>query len=281
MKITAMTDTSDLRGRLAEFARLTGKETSEAVKQFARVACVNLATETQPFGKDDTAKAKGETAVARDIYKVYYPAIGAKFLNQATKAVEGYYARRGQSSKLAENFKTRMLKYQMNNDTGALAKIAADIGFTDAQITGFDPSRHKSSRDQRGRVHGAKPQLIIEGDRELEKYVETTQRKVGLTKAGWAKCAEAIPLTRASSATRGIPQWVTRNKGRASGSIADMSNDPSNPLVKMTNSTPWCSMVLTPEQAQQALTLARDNFVKYMNNAIKGTLRARAKLRAA
>jgi hypothetical protein len=48
----------------------------------------------------------------------------------------------------------------------------------------------------------------------------------------------------------------------------------------MTNSTPWCSTVLTPAQAQQALTLARDNFVKYMNQAIKGTLRAQAKLSA-
>jgi len=275
-----MTDTSDLRGRLAEFGRVVGKETSEAVRQFARVACVNLATETQPFGANDEAKAKGETAVARDIYKVYYPATGAKFLKQATQAVAGYYASRGQSSKGAENFRVRMLKYQMDGNTGALAKIAADIGFTDAQIDGFEPSRHKASRDRRGRVSGARPQLIIEGERQLEKYVETTQRKVGLTKAGWAKCAEAIPLNRESSATRGIPQWVTRNKGRASGSIADLSADLVNPKVRMTNSTPWCSTVLTPAQAQQALTLARDNFIKYMNQAIKGTLRAQAKLSA-
>jgi hypothetical protein len=280
MKITAMTDTSDLRGRLAEFGRIVGKETSEAVRQFARKACVYLATETQPYGDQKEDASKGETAVARDIYKVYYPATGAKFLQQATRAVEGYYASRGQSSKRAENFKTRMLKYQMNNNTGALAKIAADIGFTDAQIEGFEPSRHKASRDRRGRVSGAKPQLIIEGERQLEKYVETTQRKVGLTKAGWAKCAEAISLNQAQSATRGIPQWVTRNKGRASGSIADLSADPVNPKVKMTNSTPWCSIVLTPGQAQQALNLARDNFVKYMNQAIKGTLRQQAKLAA-
>ena len=60
MKISAMTDTADLRGRLATYAQIVGKETSEAVRQFARVSCVNLATETQPFGTDDTAKAKGE-----------------------------------------------------------------------------------------------------------------------------------------------------------------------------------------------------------------------------
>lgn len=276
-----MTDTSDLRGRLKEYVAVTGREMSESVRQFARVACVNLATETQPFGKDKDAKDKGETAVARDIYKVYYPSTGAKFLNQATRAVEGYYAKSKNPSGKAEKFKTRMLGYQMANNTSALAKIAGDIGFTDAQIDSFEPSRHKASRDSRGRVRGAKPQLIIGGEDQLEKYVEQTQRKVGLTKAGWAVCAEAIPIKRTSSATRGIPQWVTRNKGRATGRIEDRSQDERNPLVRMTNSTPWTSQVLSPQSAQGALELARDNFVKYMNTAIKKTLREEVKLKSA
>ena len=281
MKITAMTDTSDLRERLSEYVRVTQRETSETVRQFARVACVNLATETQPFGDGKEGQSAGETAVARDIYKVYYPATGAKFLKQATRYVEGYYAKNNQSSSRADKFKTRLLGYQMANNTGALAKIAADIGFTDAQIDSFEPSRHRSSRDSRGRVRAAKPQLVIGGEDGLEKYIEETQRKVGLTKAGWAVCAEAIPLNRASSATRGIPQWVTRNKGRASGRIEDHSQDPTNPRVRMTNATPWTSQVLTPSQAKQALELARDNFVKYMNTAIKKTLRDEVKLKGA
>lgn len=280
MKITAMTDTSDLRGRLAEYGRIVGKETGESVRQFARVACVNLATETQPFGKDTSAKEQGETAVARDIYKVYYPATGSKFLKQATAIANNYNSRTNAGEGANEKFKNRMLRYQMENNTAALAKIAADLGFTDVSLDTFDSARHKGSRDRRGRVRGAKPQLVIGAEDQLEKYVADTQKKVGLTKAGWAKCAEAIPLNRTSSATRGIPQWVTRNKGRASGYISDMSADPANPRVKMTNATPWCSLVLTPAQAQKALTLARDNFVKYMNQAIKGTLRTQAKLAA-
>lgn len=281
MKITVMTDTSDLRGRLKEYVAITGREMSESVRQFARVACVNLATETQPFGNDKEAKDMGETAVARDIYKVFYPSTGAKFLNQATRYVEGYYAKRNASSNRAEKFKTRMLGYQMSGNSAALAKIAADIGFTDVQLDSFDPSRHKSSRDSRGRVRGAKAQLVIGGEDQLERYVEQTQRKVGLTKAGWAVCAEAIPLTRASSATRGISQWVTRNKGRATGRIDNQSQDPVNPRVRMTNSTPWTSQVLSPQSAQGALELARDNFVKYMNTAIKKTLRDEVKLKSA
>ena len=173
-----------------------------------------------------------------------------------------------------------MLRYQMENNTGALARIAADLGFKDYALDTFDSSRHRASRNSRGRVHGAKSQLIIGAEDQLEKYITYTQRKVGLTKAGWAKCADLIPLSRTSSATRGIPQWVTRNKSRATGFIKDNSFHPVNPKVQMTNTTPWTSNVLTPKQAQNALNLARDNFVKYMNQTIKGTLRAQAKLRA-
>jgi len=280
MKITAMADTSDLRGRLKEFGRIVGKETSEAVRQFARKACIELATETQPFGNKKEDAAKGETAVARDIYKVYYPATGAKFLKQVTGAMKGYYSAKGKPE-YADKFKDRILRYQMAGDMGALAKIAGDIGFTDAQFDGFNPSRHRSSRDNKGRVaRGTKAQIIFGGEKELEKYIETTQRKVGLTKAGWAVCAEKIPLNQAQAATRGIPQWVTRNKGRATGYIKDDSANPTNPKVTMANSTPWCSMVLTPQQAQGALDLTRRNFVKYMNTTIKKTLREQAKLAA-
>lgn len=276
-----MTDTSDLRGRLTEFSRIVGKETSESVRQFARVACVNLATETQPFGKDADGKAKGETAVARDIYNVYYPATGYKFHKQATKIAEHYYAKTKASGSSSSSFQDRLTRYQMENNTGALARIAADLGFKDVALDTFDPSRHKERRDKRGRTRPGKGQLIIGGEDQLEKYVEQTQRKVGLTKAGWAVCAEAIPLNRVSSATRGIPQWVTRNMSRASGRISDQSRDPANPRVTMTNSTPWTSLVLTPAQAKGALDLARDNFVKYMNTAIKQTLRAQVKLKGA
>lgn len=281
MKITAKTDTSDLRGKLNQYALITGREVSESVRQFARVACVELAHETQPFGNTKQAGEMGETAVARDIHKVYYPATGSKFLRQATRYVEGYNAKTNRSDSANAKFRERMLRYQMEGNDGALARIAGDIGVKDYALDTFDPSRHKQSRDSRGRVRGAKPQLLIGGEAQFEKYVAATQKKVGLTKAGWAKCAEAIPLNRVSSATRGIPQFVTRNKGRASGTIRDQSSSEGNPRVTMTNGTPWCSMVLTPARAFVALGIARNKFAKYLDTAIRKTLREQAKLRAA
>jgi hypothetical protein len=49
----------------------------------------------------------------------------------------------------------------------------------------------------------------------------------------------------------------------------------------MTNETPWTSQVLSASATKEALRLARDNFIKYMNQQIKVTLREQAKLKAA
>jgi hypothetical protein len=150
----------------------------------------------------------------------------------------------------------------------------------------FDKNIHRSARNRTtGRVNKrrASLHLVIGAEKDLEKYRKEMISRVGLTKAGWAKCADLIPITgRASSSTRGIPQWVKRHRNKlASGTVSDKSNDPINPRVVMTNTTPWCSRVLTPANAQKALDIARNKFVEYMNKQIKYELRQKAKLRGA
>ena len=86
-------------------------------------------------------------------------------------------------------------------------------------------------------------------------------------------------MQRASSATRGIPQWVTRNKGRASGAIADNSGVEGNPSIQMRNATPWCSAVLTEASAKDALRIAREKFAAFMNTQIKYELKKQAGLK--
>lgn len=266
---------------MQKFEKVTGQEVSETLRQFARTACVNLALETQPFGKSDKARGKGEMAVVGDIHKVYYPATGAKFLKEATTVARNTALARGENPSQREDaFRNRMLKYQSNNDLGALARIARDMKFSKALFDGFDPSLHKKARNSRGRVQDVKPTLIFGGEQEMERYVERKIDKVGLTKAGWAKCAQAIPLKRASSSTRGIPQWVTRHlKKGATGVIKDFSKDSTNPRVIMTNKTPWTSQCLTETQARKALGMARSKFVKYLNKTMKAHAKKQAGLK--
>ena len=49
----------------------------------------------------------------------------------------------------------------------------------------------------------------------------------------------------------------------------------------MTNATPWASLCITPSQAVEALNIARNKFVEYMNRQIKYELRQQAKLKGA
>jgi hypothetical protein len=280
MKISAMTDTADLRGRLATYAQIVGKETSEAVRQFARVACVNLATNTQPFGSGKGDREPGEKAVEVDISKVFYTPQDGGFGN-TLKEIVGASKR---SDVAKQKFNTRIDGYIQSNNLAAITKLARDFGWRGTLFDEVDPSLHQNARrSPRGRVskrRGAM-HMIIGGNEALAEYKAKQKHKVGLTKAGWAKCATMIPLKRASSPTRGIPQWVTRHLGRASGSIVDNSYVQDNPSVTMTNGTPWTSQVLSESSARDAMQIARHKFVQYMNHQIRYELRAQAKLQAA
>jgi len=280
MKITAMTDTSDLRGRLTVYSQIVGKEKSEAVRQFARVACVNLATGTQPFGNTKSDKEPGEKAVEVDISKVFYTPQDGGF----ARALKAIVSKGRRSEQAKQKFNARLDGYLASNNTEAIARLARSFNWQGVLFDDIDPQLHQDARrgprmrvpKRRGAMH-----MVIGANERLQKYKDEQKRKVGLTKAGWAVCATKIPLKRASSPTRGIPQWVTRNINRASGSIVDGSHDPHNPRVEMTNETPWTSQVLSASAIKEALRLARENFIKYMNQQIKVTLREQAKLKAA
>jgi hypothetical protein len=275
-----MTDTSDLRERLNLYSQIVGKEKSEAVKQFARVACVNLATATQPFGDKKPDKEPGEKAVESDISKVFYTPQDGGF----ARAIKEIVAKGRRSDASKQKFNARLDGYISSNNTEAIARIARSFNWQGVLFDDIDPQLHQNARKgprmrvpkRRGAMH-----MVIGANERLQRYKDEQKRKVGLTKAGWAVCATKIPLQRASSPTRGIPQWVTRHIGRASGSIVDNSSDPRNPSVKMTNETPWTSQVLSASATNEALRIARENFIKYMNQQIKVTLREQAKLKAA
>jgi hypothetical protein len=283
MQIKAMTDTTDLTGRMKLWAELVKKETGSGIKQFARVACENLAHNTQPYGKDEDAKKKGEHSVDAGVSSVYYTTKDKGFRAGMVKSAESSYSKRNNTNGLGK-FKNRLDRYISSNNTGALTKLVADFGWKNVLLDEIDPSLHKNARSKvTGRVtkRRASLHLVIGAERELEKYRKTMIDRVGLTKAGWAKCADLIPIAdRVSSATRGFPQWVKRHRNKlARGKIIDKSNDESNPRVVMTNLTPWCSRVLTDKNAQNALDIARNKFVEYMNRQIKYELRQKAKLR--
>lgn len=308
MKITVISNAKELRARMAEFRKVVGQDIRESLKAHARVACVYLASRTQPWGDGDKPRKQGEGAVLRDINKVYYTEKSEALLNQVTStAIRWYEAQKARATKrdtralmekrfsdvkprkdkseLIRSFKARFERYQQSGNTTAIGQIVRDMKFKRVLFNEFDSSHHKRSRDPRdGTVKGNRVEkvLVLGADGELQAYKDRVFDRVGLTKAGWAACAEAIPISgRVSVNTRGIPQWVTRHLGRASGRIVDGSSHPTAPGVRMTNATPWASEVIPPKEAQKALDEAGKSYLTYMNTAILQTLNKTYELKSA
>jgi hypothetical protein len=298
MKLTAQVDTSDLRKRMNEYALIVGKDVNRELRRHARLACVELANTTQPFGRKRADKESGELAVEVDISKVFYTAEPyGGFVNGISEIAYKSFAKRAAKSKRGFNadeatlrFTDRVNGYAASNNTRALKKLAKDFDWRGV-VDRPDPAIHKAARGgsrmkvkkQRGNMH-----LILGGSKgSLKGYINKVKKRVGMAKAGWAVCAEKIPdLGLASSGTRGIPQWVTRNKSapapqRSSVDASTTFRRSSNPRVVMRNAVPWTSQNLTESAARTALNIARGKFVKEMTTRIKETLRAQAKLRAA
>lgn len=276
-----MSNTADIRSRLNEFSKLMGRSVSGAVRQFAVIACRNLANTTQPFsGRDKATKASaralGEKAVEADISKVFYvPAVNGGMVKGLSER-----ARRGKGGdKSASKLEARLNSYISSGNTRALKKILDNFGWK--YLNTVDPALHQQARHGRRKKVSRKAQnmnVILNTPEHLKRYVKKRQKMVGLAKAGWATCADAIPTNQKGPATRGIPQWVTRHKGKAQGSIQDKSRDAANPRVVMTNKIPWTSQALSASAARAALSLAKRNFVEYMNKTMLAELRRRTRL---
>jgi hypothetical protein len=296
MRITAIADTTDIRARLRQYATLLHKDVSDSVRRFAVVACRNLANTTQPFsGRDKetkaTARALGEKAVEVDISKVFYvPTPDGGFVQQLHEQAHKSHTYKRNKTKDKKfdadratlRFTDRLNGYVASGNMKALQEITKDFGWKNARRT-IDPAIHEARRTGRRSKVRKQPgdmTLILNTEKHLQSYIKKRQKMVGLTKAGWAKAADMIPTSNKGSATRGIPQWVTRNKGKASASIQDLSRDERNPRVTMSNRIPWTSNNLSPNEARKALELAKANFVEYMNKTMKAELRRRVKLAA-
>jgi hypothetical protein len=301
MKITAHVETGDLRKRMAEYQRIVGRDINQQLRRHARLACVELANTTQPFGKGKEARLLGEKAVEVDISKVFYTPQSDGFPARLEEIAKRSYVYRqnksksrfGQSrfdaEKATKDFADRVRGYVASNNTRALKELAKDFNWQGV-VDHPDPALHQAARGgarkkvrkQRGNMH-----LILGGRKTaLQTYINKVKSRVGMAKAGWAVCAEKIPeLGLASSVTRGIPQWVTRNKNapapaRSSIDASTTFRASNNPRVVMRNAVPWTSQNLAPSAARTALNIARDKFLKMMNIQIRYVLRQQAKLRA-
>ena len=99
-----------------------------------------------------------------------------------------------------------------------------------------------------------------------DKYVRTASKKVGFGKSGWATVARTL------GGTRGIPGWVSRNKGP--GAVQDMTGDRDNPRIVMSNSVRYINLILRQSEINKALMFQQERMQKAIQIKLREAKRA-------
>lgn len=215
------------------------------LRQEARLTAVELARRTQPFGDGPAPRAVGQAATTADIYRVY--ATPGKAYDDVQENAKASFWRAVKAS--AWNRAQTIL-----NRFGSTLK-----GIT---FNSFDSgAAHRQLRNNQGRIpKSQKPVMIVKDPKTLKTYVDSEVKKVGEGKGGWATCAKAL------GGTRGIPGWVSRQN--SPGQVienykAELSS------VTMTNQVPYASEILSEDEKQNAIDIAKDRLGKSVKRAFQ------------
>jgi hypothetical protein len=241
---------------LAEYAQIREVEIPRAVLINARLLAKELARRTQPFG---TRPDAGLQRVKNDIGKVIKTDDHLDdMINRVT----------------TDSLRTQLKKLLLARNYEAIREIFERIGFlrkySGMQIVSDFREPHKKNRNTRtGRTFKKADELYISSG-NLDSYISEIQKRVGISKAGWAVAAEALPSTVANKRSAyDFPKFVKDNISQASGSAIDNTSNLSNPTVTLTNSVPWVDRVCTTTDQTQAQSVVIARMKKQMAEILK------------
>jgi hypothetical protein len=246
-------DISKFIHRMRALNKVLERPLRDVVNSGARTCAISLAKSTQPDGTGAEAKNQGETAVSRDILKVYGNAGGAFEAISDTQLKKAFW------------------HHYKKGDFKQAIQIAKNAHVPVGKFDGG--SLHKTLRGTRRKViRISKPGLyIIEPNerRKLERYIQFVQRDVGTAKGAWVDCVRVLGGT-----PRGLRQenditanWITR-KGRGSGAAIKGGSD-FNPTTTITNRIPYVRQLLSTSAENYAKGIARDRMIKNLEYAVK------------
>jgi hypothetical protein len=248
-------DSDKLEKILGEYAELRSVEIPKAVLINGRLLAKELMRRTQPFG---IRQESGEKRVEYDIRRVIK---------------DGDHLERMADKVQAERIKNQLKSLIRSGRFDAVKIIFERIGFLrkygDMEIVSDHKRPHSANRNPRTGRTGSRGDVLYVSQSGLKNYVEETARRVGLSKAGWAEAAEALPSAVGRGNTYDFPQWVKRNTGKGNGSAQDKTSNASNPTVVLTNSTPWIDRICPATEQIKARSIVIARMKKQMEAILK------------
>jgi len=243
---------------MSDYATIREVTIPDAVSLNARLLCVELARRTQPFGEEQTS---GTIRVKNDIGKII----------KNTEQLDEYADRVG-----SQRIKARLKVLIKSGRFDIVETILRNIGFlnkwTGMEVIGATKMKsvHNEARNKTtGRTKSRGSKLFISSVSEQETYISEVQKRVGISKGGWADCATQLKKVNKGGLLAGFPTWVKKAMKSGSGKVQDMTGDIKNPRVFLTNNVPWASNVIPESEQANATAVVVVKMRNQMNQILK------------
>lgn len=197
----------DIRPLIEKVKRIPGmlqREIKPLVWQQSRLFIKEVVDITPPASKGVSgpkARKQGESAVARDIYRVYTT------IGKAYDAI----ARTDKAAASAFYFLVKEGNYQEAGEIMRHFSASAGLGNTRSFARFDDGKLHQRFRGKRGGVSRDRVVLLVTNAQALQSYVKKVQGRVGLLAAGWMNAAQKLGVR--------MPAWIARH-GASNGAIS-------------------------------------------------------------
>jgi hypothetical protein len=189
--ISANVQLGPLLKKLKQVPREAAAIMAKAIEDDARGFVRDITDITPPsMGKANPAsKKRGESAVMRDVWKVY--ATPGKL----------YAIIKARDEKLAAAFWAAV----KHKNWPQAARICKTLGLKELIDFGSDDgAAHEKRRGSNGRVTGTKPSEHVRDARYVRSYIKQQQSRVGLLASGFAPAAARLKTS--------LPTWITRHQ---------------------------------------------------------------------
>lgn len=208
-----------------------GKENPEALRRFD--------------GGSDAARIAGQSAVARDIGRVY----------KSSHLARDQMKKRGpEGEAMAKAFGGMIRKRDIAGAQELLRRSGIPMrGLNLAMFDGGE--KHKRMKSNRGRINaGTAPTLVIDYGK-IDPYKKKIMNHVGYTKSGWTTAARQITTIGAGQ----VNGWIKNKPGPGIGK--DNTSNRADMHVTLTNNVPWIQKAM-PESFMANATESFERSVK-------------------
>ena len=240
---------ADMQKSLRTLAELTKKDVHQLVKDRAPTMARYLASWTMPVanmgknaegnpdGESLTARNLGQSAVSRDIGRVYMDVRGlmAQLKGKRVSSDSG-------KGVAASTLLSKMIK-QGDNDRAE--KIVRTVpGFAHIEIQNFDDGKRHREKRRQGRVHKNTRPVVIADSQKLREYIKNKREQVGFTKSAW------ITAGRMAGGKNGLrAKWITKHNAPAHGAFKMIG---AIGEAVLSSRVPWIDKKLNESGAMEA-----------------------------